>query len=255
MVKKKLSIHRPNKKIFNADNFGYYLAGLIDGNGYISTLNQIVISFNLADRRSAIILRSRIGYGVVRPVKNKHTCNLIISNKKGLFKVALLLKDKLRHPTKIFQYNNRLTKFLGIEKTLTDSTINWDTPWFSGFFDSHGYFKIHISQQKNRISPEIRLLMQIDQKQKILLEQVKRKFGGYLGYKESQDTFCYSSISFKNFHTILKFFDKFSLQSDRSYLRYVILRKSYLLVQENKHLQELGLQKMKNYHKKLKDMI
>nr|YP_010133752.1 hypothetical protein KYU99_mgp02 [Nitzschia supralitorea]QWM93242.1 hypothetical protein [Nitzschia supralitorea] len=255
MVQKKLSIHRPRKKKFNKEYFGHYLAGLIDGDGHISSIGQIVIAFNLKDYKSALSLRSTIGYGTVRKVKDRNAVNLIIANKEGIVKVALLVKDKLRHPIRISQYNSRLTKLFNVRKTLVDSTINWDTPWFSGFFDVDGHLRVHLLYQKHRPNPEVRLLAQIDQKHNVLLNQIHAKFGGYLGFRKKQDTFYYSSVSYKNCHKVLKFFDKFSLQLDKSYVRYVIMRKCYLLVQEKKHLQEAGLKKIEKHHKKLKDMI
>lgn len=255
MIKKQLSIHRSSKKEYNIDFFGHYLAGLIDGDGHISTIGHIVISFNIKEIKSACKLRSLIGYGCVRKVKGKNACNFIISNKKGIIKTALLVKDKLKHPTKILQYNMRLSPLFEIEKTIDNSIINWDTPWFTGFFEADGHFKIHFINRANRLNTEVRLLAQIDQKNYTLLTQIQQKFGGYLGFRKSQDTFYYSSVSFANIYSILSFFDKHSLQSDRAYLRYILLRKAYLQVQQNKHLQIAGLKKIQKYHRKLADMI
>lgn len=255
MITKKLSIYRPLKRSFNTDDFGHYLAGLIDGDGHISTIGHIVISFNFIDYQSAVRLRFVLGYGKIRKVKDKNACNLVISNKEGVIRTALIIKDKLKHPTKINQYNSRLTELFGIEKTSTSSLINWSTPWFSGFFDADGCLRIYILSQKYRSNPEIRLLAQIDQKNDILLSQIQNHFGGYLGYRKSQRTFYYSSVSYKNCYKILKFFDRFSLQFNRSYLKYVLLRKSFLLIQEKKHFQESGFKKIKKYYKKLKAMI
>ena len=59
---KQLSIHRPLKqKLTKSNNFEYYLAGLIDGDGHISTIGHIVIAFNLRDKRDAYYIRSLIG--------------------------------------------------------------------------------------------------------------------------------------------------------------------------------------------------
>lgn len=252
MVTKKLSIHRPSKKEFHSEKFGHYLAGLIDGNGHISTIGQIVISFNEKDYKSAQRLRSTLGYGKVRKVKDKNACNLIVSKKEGIIKIALLIKDKLKHPSKIAQYNSRLVEQFEIEETVVSSLIDWNTPWFSGFFDADGYLRIDIIYQKSRANPEVRLLAQIDQKSDILLKQIQKKFnGGYLGYRKLRNICYYSSVSFSRFLEILKFFDRFSLQHDRLYLRYVLLRKAYLLVQAKKHLQVSGLKKIQKYCNKL----
>ena len=253
---KKLSIHRPTKKIYTKEMFGHYLAGLIDGDGHISTINHIVISFNSRDKRDAVKLRSRLKYGTVRDVKDKNACNLVVSNPDGVLKVALLIKDKLKHPTKIEQYNTRLTKRFGLEKTSTSTLIDFDTPWFAGFFDADGHLRIYIVFRKHRSNPEIRLLGQIDQKKDVLLIQIKSYLGGgYVGYRKRNDTYYYSTTSFPVQYNLLKYFDNFSLQYENSYLRYTILRKAYLLVQTKEHLTPLGLVKIKKFHKKLKSMI
>ena len=256
MKKKLLSIHRPKKnKFLNIEMFGHYLAGLIDGDGHISKLGHIVIFFNLSDVRNAHQLRSRLKYGKIRSVKNKKAVNLIISNKKGILLVACLIKNKLKHLSKINQYNNRLVKLFNIEKTSLDNTINWNTPWFSGFFDADGYFKIYLLNRKNRINLEVRLLAQIDQKAKVLLSQIKSKFGGYLGYRKSQNTYYYSSVSFNAMFKLLTFFDTFNLQYYRTYLKYTILRKSYVIVQNNEHLKNSGQLKLEKYLKKLNKLV
>lgn len=253
---KKISIHKPAKKIYNKEMFSHYLAGLIDGDGHISTINHIVISFNSRDKRDAVALRTRLGYGSVLDVKNKNACNLVISNPKGVVEVALLIKDKLKHPDNIDQYNSRLTEKFGLEKTSTNVQIDFDTPWFAGFFDADGHLKIHIIFKNNRPRPEVRLLGQIDQKKDVLLIQLRSYLGGgYLGYREKQDTHYYSTVSFGAFYNLLKYFDNFSLQYHNSYLRYTILRKAYLLVQTKDHLTQSGFAKIQKFHKKLKSMI
>ena len=254
---KKLSIHRPTKKNYTIrhKHLGHYLAGLIDADGHFSTIGHVVIAYNIREIRDVYKLRSILKFGFVRKVKDKQAVNLIISNKQGVIKIAKLVKDKIKHPNKIKQYNTRLVKLFKIEKTSLSSEIEWDTPWFSGFFDGDGHLRIHILRRKNRPRPEVRLLGQIDQKTDVLLKQFKDKFGGYMGYRKSQNTFYYSTTSFANMNKLLSFFDEFSLQFNSTFLRYTVLRKAYLLVQEKTHLTESGLKKIKKYHRKLINII
>ena len=96
---KKLSVHRPSKRSLSdlTDlEFGCYLAGLIDGDGHISTQGHIVISFNSRDKRDAFLIRTRLGFGKVRQVKNKNAVNLIISNKNGVIYTLELIRNKLK---------------------------------------------------------------------------------------------------------------------------------------------------------------
>lgn len=255
MIVKKLSIHRPSKKDYKKEMFGHYLAGLIDGDGHISSMGHIVIAFNLRDIKTAKKIRSTLKYGKVRKVKNKNACNLIISNKNGIIYIASLIKNKLRHPTKIHQFNCRLVSLFGVEKTAVDFTINWNTPWFSGFFDADGYLRIYIVKRKDQHREEVRLLGQLDQKSDLLLEQIKSRFGGYVGYRQSQNTFYYSTVSFRSMFELLSYFDKFSPQSEHMFLKYIILRKAYLLVQNKKHLENSGLKKLYKFSMRLKNKI
>lgn len=253
---KKISIHKPSKCKYSDIDFQYYLAGIIDGDGHINTQQQIVIVFNEKEEYEAHSLMKRVGYGNVKRIKNKKAITWIISDKKGVIFVANLIKNKIKHPIRIKQYNTRLYPNWINEKTSENSIIDWDTPWFSGFFDTDGSFRLYILKRKRNSSGfEFRLLVQIDQKDDVLLNQIKKKFGGYLGYRKKNDTYYYSSVSFASMSKLLLYFDKFNPQYKRYYLRYVIMRKCFLLVQDKKHLIEKGIQKLINYQKKLRDMI
>jgi len=257
---KKLSVHRPSKRSLSdlTDlEFGCYLAGLIDGDGHISTQGHIVISFNSRDKRDAFLIRTRLGFGKIRQVKNKNAVNLIISNKNGVIYTLELIRNKLKHPTRIYQFNDRLCDKLKYTKLKTSlsNTIDWNSFWFSGFVDADGYLRIYLPYSEHRNKCEVRLLCQIDQKGDILLNQIRNKFSGYLGYRKSQDTFYYSSTSFKNMYYLLKYFDRYSLQNTHCYLRYTIIRKAYLIIQNKLHLTSKGLDKIFRYNNSLKDMI
>ena len=79
----------------------------------------------------------------------------------------------------------------------------------------------------------IRLNYQIKQKDKLILEQIKRAFGGVVFYKKSQDVNIYSSCSFGSARNIIKYLDRFHLQS-HNYVNYLKWRKAYKLVQNKK---------------------
>lgn len=251
MSKKLLSVHCPTKKKYTLNSFGHYFAGLLDGAGYISSCGHFVVRFETADIRNAYQIRSFLNYGFVRKVQHKDAYNLIISNNAGILKVANLIKDKLKHPVRVYQYNVYLVDLLKIEKTAIDFKINWETLWFSGFFDAQGRFQIYVLLIQHALKREVKLVWQIDQKSSVLLHQIQIKFGGFLGFCKSRNIFHYSSTSLFNMLKVLVFFDKFSLQLTRSFLNYVLIRKAYLIVQQKRHLEESGLVKIK----KLKDKI
>ena len=96
-----LSIHVPTHlKPINNNEFGHYLAGLIDGDGYFSNTPQLVIAFNELDASLAYYIKGKIGYGNIYKVKNKKAIILVIASQAGIIKVLQLIKDKIRSQKK-----------------------------------------------------------------------------------------------------------------------------------------------------------
>src|SRR5271170_6121888 len=63
-VIKPISVHiSKHKKPINDNDFGHYLAGLIDGDGHFSKQLQLIIVFNNKDAFLAYYLKGKIGYG------------------------------------------------------------------------------------------------------------------------------------------------------------------------------------------------
>ena len=122
---KSISIHVPTHlKPANDDQFGHYLAGLIDANGHFSSKQQLVLVFNSSDVSLAYYIKQRIGFGSVRKIKNAAflpplkkaaleqpiTIILIIVTIKGLEKVINLINGKIRTESKFNQINNNILK-------------------------------------------------------------------------------------------------------------------------------------------------
>jgi len=108
---KLISVHVPTHlKPANDDQFGHYLAGLIDGDGHFSKQQQLVIVFNSLDVSLAYYIKKQIGFGNMRKVKNKKAFLLIIGSKKGLEKVINLINGKIRTKNKLDQICNNILK-------------------------------------------------------------------------------------------------------------------------------------------------
>ena len=250
-------------KPINNEDFGYYLAGLIDGDGHFSNQKQLVIVFHNLDVSLAYYIKKRLGYGSVKKVKNKNAVIFVISTKKGLEVVFNLITGKLRHINKIIQVNNILENdnFKEIRKNLdftSNNNKNLNNYWLSGFADADASFQIKIINRLNRIKPEIRLNLQIDQKNKDILILIKNYLGGNIGYRFSQDTYYYGSTSFGSAKKVIHYFDKYTLLSSK-FINYLKWRKAYLLIQHRDHLTELGINKINklklSINKKGKDAL
>jgi hypothetical protein len=222
---KSISKHVPKHiKPLNDESLGHYIAGLIDGGGHFSKIGQIVITFSKPDAFLAYYIKSKVGFGNVRKVKNKNAYILVISNKVGITRVLNLINGKLRaehrfneviHLLKLNTYGINYVDFK------LNISMDFNNHWLAGFSDADGSFQVKILNRPFRNNPEIRLNFQIDQKSDYLLTYIKNFLGGNIGYRKSQDTYYYGSTSFGSAKNVIKYFDHFHLQSRKhiSYLR------------------------------------
>ena len=240
-----ISIHVPKHfKPLNDEQFGHYLAGLIDGDGHFSSL-QLVIVFSSPDVQLAYYIKKMIGFGHVRKVTNKNAYLYIISNKDGMTRAINLLNGKLRTRNK---FNQVLTNILVHTKYQTPENIefkmnnsnDFNNHWIAGFSDAVASFQIKILNRDNRPRPEIRLNFKIDHQDNDLLVVIKDTFGGNIGYRKSQDTYYYGSTSFGSAKKVIKYFDTYHLQSSK-HINYLKWRKAYIIIQEKRHLTETGI--------------
>ena len=245
---KNISIHVPTHlKPLNDEQFGHYLAGLIDGDGHFSSQEQLVIVFSSPDIQLAYYIKKIIGFGHVKKVKNKNAYLYIISNKDGIIKVINLINGKLRTFNKFNQViNNILSHSKYTEENINfkiNNSNDFYNHWIAGFSDADASFQIKIVNRVNKSKPEISLNFQIDQKDKDVLLLFKKVFGGNLGYRESPDSYYYGSTSFGSAKKVINYFDTFHLQSSK-HINYLKWRKAYIIIQDKGHLTETGIDKI-----------
>jgi len=250
-----ISVHVPNHlKPLNENQFGYYLAGLIDGDGHFSTKQQLVIAFHYLDISLAYYIKEKLGYGSVTKIKDKNAFILVLAAKKGLEKVITLINGKLRTEVKMEQINKNIlnhSSFLEFSKNTKfqlDTSIDLENHWLAGFSDADASFQIKLLKRINRL--EVRVNFQIDQKRDTLLLLIKDYLGGNIGYRQSQDTYYYGSTSFGSAKRVITYFDKFHLLSSK-YINYLKWRKAYLIIKNRGHLTDEGVKKIR----KLKDSM
>ena len=245
---KRISDHVPKHlKPLNNEQLGYYLAGIIDGDGHFSKAQQLVLVFSSSDAFLAYYLKEKLGYGSVKKVKDKNAYLLVVANKKGILNVLNLINGKLRTEHRVNQVVNNIlnnTKYKDHNINFTmDSSRNFDNHWLAGFSDADASFQIKIIKRVTKNKPEIRLNFQIDQKKDLLLIMIKDYLGGNIGYRKSQDTYYYGSTSYGSAKNVVEYFDKYHIQS-RKHLSYLRWRKVYRLIQDREHLTEKGLFKI-----------
>jgi LAGLIDADG endonuclease len=245
---KLISEHVPNHlKPVSDDQFGHYLAGLIDGDGHFSSKQQLVIVFHSLDASLAYYIKKRLDCGSVKKVKAKNALILVIGSRTGLEKVINLINGKIRTENKLHQIINNLLNhknFTEFSKNI-NFKLNLDKDlknhWLAGFTDAEGSFQIKIFNRSNRV--EVRLNFQMDQKKDNILLYIKDFFGGNIGYRKSQDTYYYESTSFGSAKNVINYFDYFHLLSSK-HINYLKWRKAYLIIQNRDHLNKDGQEKI-----------
>lgn len=245
------------------ESFGYYLAGLIEGDGYIGK-RSIEIAFHKCDSQLAYYIKKRIGFGNV--IKYSHTNNAVrycVWNKDGIKKILDLVNGKFFSKYK----NDQIRKYIDLKKldfillpSLYELYPNdkdiwkiWilNNYWLSGFTDADGSFTIHMSKSKTHIlGYSLKLEYKISQKYEDVLLGVKETFGGFMFHDGS--VFRYRFASLKEQHKLIDYFDKHQLNSSK-FIRYLKWRKCYRLYLEKQHLMPIGIAKIFNIINSLRD--
>lgn len=241
-----------HKDLLDDDNyFGYYLAGLIEGDGCFER-NRLTICYHEKDVAAAYWLKKRIGYGVVQPVKGKRAVSYFLTGVKGMRHVLDITNGKFVTDFKLdqmkkYNYDIKYDIQLMPKNPKPDLKNNY---FLAGFFDADGCLLISIKKRVRKNGNEhttILTKLKIALKSADFLDFIKIEFGGYLG-QATRGEWCYESSSFKVAYEFIKYFDKYSLVSTK-YIEYLKWRDCYRIVQKKEHLTEQGLEKIKKLKK------
>lgn len=150
------SLTSPNvvrNKIKNPkNNLGHYLAGLIEGDGYISIIkgNRVIlgITFNIKDKPLAENLLKYIGSGYIVKRKGK-SIELRFSAKASIYKIINLINGKFKTPKidqlyKLIDWINK-NHSTNIKKLPLNQEQLENNSWLAGFIDADGSFYIRYS--------------------------------------------------------------------------------------------------------------
>lgn len=240
-----ISEHVPkHRRPLNDNQFGHYLAGLIDGDGHFNIQGQLVIVFDIQSVSLAYYIKEYIGYGNVRKVKGKNAYLYIISCSKGLLKVLNLINGKLRNKNKYYQIDKIISnnKSIKINKVFhLNYTNDLENHWLAGFSDADASFQIKLINRN--FKTEVRLNYQIDQKEDYILILIKNYFGGNIRFRSSQSTYYYGSTSFGSAKNVINYFNSFHMLSVK-HVNYLKWRKAYILVQTKNQISKEGLNKI-----------
>jgi hypothetical protein len=136
-------------------DLGYYLAGLIEGDGCIvipknKNNPSIEISFYKEDFPLASLILSKIGKGSLLKIKKANGYCLSFKSVESLLKIIELINGKIRTP-KYIQFQ-KLLIFLNAKYNYNlillplDNSSYLDNYWLSGFIDADGSFYVRNSE-------------------------------------------------------------------------------------------------------------
>lgn len=172
-----ISTHAPKPhKPLSRDQFGHFLAGLIDSDGHISKDGYVQIDFDVNNRSLAYYVKHVIGYGSITREKSTMYVRYRCTYNQGLAVIADLTRHKLKHDDKIQQYNTRLVarlskyNFTNAEFTVYTHSNLLHTHWCAGFIQGDGCLAIAQYNFKNTF--KTLMCVNIHQKKPKLLELI-----------------------------------------------------------------------------------
>ena len=244
----KISEHVPKHNSNLTDQeFGYFLAGLIEGDGWFG-LNELHIIFSERDISLAYLIKKRIGYGNVYKIKDKNAVRYICKNKTGLSIILSLINGKFVSRFKYEQLiKHNYNKNFNFEILPPSNIISLDNYWLAGFTQADGCFYISIVKSKtHKTGFSVRLEFSIKQNDVLPLKLLYTKLNMGNLSQYSSGIWCYKSSGYKTAALLIDYFDTFNVFAGK-YVDYLKFRKVYIMITEGKHLEEKGILKIKSH--------
>ena len=240
-----ISEHVPKHKSDLSDNeFGHFLAGLIEGDGWFGK-KQISIIFSEDDTSLAYLIKKRIGYGNVYKIRNKKAVRYICKHQKGLSIILSLINGKFISHYKYAQLiNHGYSEDFNVKILPPLRKLSLDNYWLAGFTQADGCFHISlVKSNTHKTGYSVRLEYSLKQNDslplKLLYDLLKK--GNVSQY--STGIWCYKSSGFSTASDLINYFDKFHLFGGK-YISYLKFRKVYIMITEGKHLDKKGIDKI-----------
>lgn len=215
----------------NMDQFGYWFAGLIDGDGtlYVSQTGQpeIEITLHEEDVKTLYKIKSIIGYGIISKRISSKAYRIRIRNKEGCKMVINLINGKLLTSRKHDQLIT-MCQIFDI-KPITNVSFSINNAWFSGFFDAEGYISV-----RNKYT----LTLSVSQKDKDILEQIQQSFNcGNINYDKSWDGYNFNTTKRSHNLILIEYFNRFPLLTIK-HIDIITFKRLLLFLERGYHYQK-----------------
>lgn len=240
-----ISEHVPDHKANLSDeDFGYFLAGLIEGDGWFGK-KQLHVIFAEGDASLAYYIKKKIGYGNVYKIKSKKAVRYICKHNLGISKILSLINGKM---VSKYKYNQLINHLYPEDFNVTIqpplNMLSLDNYWLAGFTQADGCFHISVVKSKtHKTGYSVRLEYSLKQKDDLPLKLLYDvlKMGNLSKY--GTNIWCYKSSGFKTAANLINYFDKYNVFAEK-YKDYLKFRKVYIMITEGKHLENKGIKKI-----------
>lgn len=155
-----MNINKINYMYSSNSQLGFYLAGLIEGDGNIWTSKtlrspkgrinnpQITFTFHIKEKPLFAKLKTIFNTGSLYKEKLNNTCKYRISETRKLIELINLINGKFRTPKIKYLYRAidhiNLIHKTNIEKLPLDKSNIESNSWLAGFTDADGHFQISL---------------------------------------------------------------------------------------------------------------
>ena len=242
-----ISEHVSKHKSYLTDTeFGYFLTGLIEGDGLFGK-KQLYIIFVENDVALAYYIKKRIGYGNVYKIKNKKAVRYICKNVKGLSYILSLINGKFVSRLKyeqLLKHNYHVDFNYTILPPL--NCLSLDNHWLAGFTQADGCFHVSVIKSKtHKTGFSVRLEFSLKQNDVVPLKLIYDtvKMGNLSQYNTG--IWCYKSTGFKTAQVLINYFDIYKVFAGK-YVNYLKFRKVYIMITNGLHLEVRGITKIKS---------
>ena len=191
--------------------FNEWLAGLIDGDGYLLLTKKgyvsCVICMDVRDKKALDIVLHKYG-GSIKAISGAKALKYKLRNKKGLLHLINDINGLIRNPIRILQINKLCVKY-GIELKYP-KPLTYHNGWLSGFIDSDG--SVYLNEKSGQV------FISVSQKNKFLLEPLISLYGGRIDILSPKiEAFKYV-VYRKNelFSLIDNYFSNYPLKTEKS---------------------------------------
>ena len=286
-VKEALNIYTSKEEFFNKynvykdkNNLGYYLAGLLEGDGSISipslgntTMNRIlnpriVFTTHIDNLGLYAFIQSELG-NLGRFQTTGNVLRYIIGDKNGILVFIHLIHGKLRSP-KNKRFNDLIQNFnvkysLNISESHLDFSAFDNNSWLTGFAESDGHFGIKYLESKPKSedmkrsrSENISLKFRLDQRaydkptsssmlpfMEKLASFLNCNVKMYNSNKTRTEILSLSVSAINNLKPLIDYFYKYPLIGEK-YDKYSKWSRVYYMIISKEHLTKEGRLKIRS---------